>query len=235
MTWSIVLPGLTLGMISSLHCVGMCGPLMLALPVRHLGKMQQTLAIVLYNTGRLFTYSLLGLLVGLFGRRIYMAGFQRWLSVSLGIAILVFAFFYFVKKRALQPAWIMKFHLWVQERMGFWIHSKNRFAYFMLGVANGLLPCGMVYIAIAASLMTTVVSNSVLFMVLFGIGTLPLMMAFGIFGNRISVNARFNIRKAMPYLLLMVGLLLVLRGMNLGIPFISPVVTDIRQGIPCHN
>lgn len=233
--WQVLLSGFSLGLISSLHCVGMCGPLMLALPVRHLGRAQQLFAIFLYNAGRLFTYSAIGLLTGIAGRRIYLAGLQQWLSIAMGIAILMVTFFYFIRKKPLQPAWMVKAHIRIQEVMGLALQSHSKAGYFLLGAANGLLPCGMVYMAIAGAFMTSGAGQSVLFMLLFGAGTLPAMLCFGYFGVRISVAARQKMRKALPFFVVGIALLLILRGMNLGIPLLSPVTEQARHGISCHQ
>jgi uncharacterized protein len=233
--WQILLSAFSLGLISSLHCVGMCGPLMLALPVRHLGRLQQFGAILLYNAGRLFTYSAIGLLVGLAGRRIYLAGLQQWLSVVMGILILVVAASYFFGKKSLHPAWMVKMHIRIQEAMSKALQTKTSAGYFLLGAANGLLPCGMVYMAIAGAFMATEIQQSILFMLLFGAGTLPAMLAFGYFSMRVTIAARQKMRKAVPVFVIGIGLLLILRGMNLGIPFLSPVIEDVRAGVSCHQ
>lgn len=231
----VLIAGLSLGLLSSLHCVGMCGPLMLALPVRHLGRMQQLAALLLYNVGRVFTYSMLGLLIGLAGRRIYLAGLQQWLSIAMGVVILLIAIAYFVFKKSLQPRWMTNLQMKVQLLMGKALQSKKMSGYFALGAANGLLPCGMVYMAIAGAFMTSSVQQSTLFMVLFGAGTFPAMLAFGYFGTRITVSSRQKLKKAMPVFVMVIAVLLILRGMNLGIPFVSPMLEAARGGaVSCH-
>jgi len=233
--WSIAAAGLVLGLISSLHCIGMCGPLMLALPVRHMDKWKQVLAIFLYNTGRIITYSLLGALLGLAGRRIYLAGFQRWFTIILGIVMLVLAMNYFYKQASAQPKWMQLIHLRIQQLMLRFLRSNNISGYFLLGMANGLLPCGMVYLAIAGAVTANTVFNSVLFMFLFGVGTLPAMLALGIFGLRITMPVRQQMKAAMPYVVVAMAVILILRGCNLGIPFISPVIADVPgHVISCH-
>lgn len=229
----VVLPAFILGLISSLHCVGMCGPLMLALPVRHLPRGQQVFSVLLYNLGRLFTYSIIGVVIGLVGRKIYLSGFQQWFSIAAGITILVIAVLYYFLKKSLQPAWMIKAHIHLQQVMGTLMAKGNRACYFLLGAANGLLPCGMVYMAIAGAFMMQRVEQSVLFMLLFGAGTVPAMMALSMFSMRISLPVRQQLRKAMPVFIVGIAVLLILRGMNLGIPFVSPVLGDARHGISC--
>ena len=137
--------------------------------------------------------------------------------------------------RKLKTSWMINFHVRLLDSMSLLLQSKKITGYFLLGAANGLLPCGMVYVAIAAALMTAGYGQSILFMLLFGLGTLPAMLAFGFFGLRIKVSVRSSMKKLMPVFVIGIAVLLILRGMNLGIPFISPVIADIPQVIPCHN
>jgi sulfite exporter TauE/SafE len=104
-----------------------------------------------------------------------------------------------------------------------------------LGMANGLLPCGMVYLAIAGALSATEFTNSVLFMSFFGFGTIPAMFILGFVGMKVNVLTRQNIRKLMPYVAVSMAVILILRGLNLGIPFISPVLAGPPPAaIVCH-
>jgi sulfite exporter TauE/SafE len=233
--WQAAVAGILLGLVSSFHCVGMCGPLALALPVHHLQKMQQALAVLLYNVGRVITYSLLGGLFGWLGRRIYIAGFQQWFSITMGIVILVLAFLFYFLNRSFSPAWLRGFHNSIQRVMGKLLQSPRLHHYFLLGMANGLLPCGMVYLAIAGALSTTGISESVLFMAAFGAGTLPAMLILSFFGVHLKLSLRRQIKKAVPYIVAGMAVLLILRGMNLGIPFVSPVMANAPGAvISCH-
>ncbi len=232
----VIISGFSLGAISSLHCVGMCGPLAMALPIHHLSKTKQFISLLLYQFGRIITYSLFGLLFGLAGRRIYLAGFQQWFSIIMGILILVLVILYWVYKNPLQPFFLKKAFAFVQSVIMKAFHPDKRSSSFLLlGMANGLLPCAMVYVAIAGALTTTQVSNSVLFMAMFGAGTLPAMMIIGYFGRMVSLPVRNMFRQTIPVFTIIMGVILILRGMNLGIPFISPVLPDaLRTAVSCH-
>jgi uncharacterized protein len=227
--------GLLLGAFSSLHCIGMCGPLALALPVKHLPVWQQRIAALMYNGGRIVTYALFGLLFGIAGRGLYMAGFQQWLSIISGAVILVFIINYYLLRKSWQPKWTIQLHATVQQLMIRTLRSDRKGAYVLLGMINGLLPCGMVYVALAAALNFREVQQSVLFMSAFGAGTIPLMLLLSIAGSSFSFSLRGRIKRAVPYLMTVMAVLLIMRGMNLGIPFISPVMAGApAAAIPCH-
>lgn len=227
--------GLVLGAFSSLHCIGMCGPLALALPVQHLALWQQRVAALSYNTGRIVTYSVLGLLFGMAGRTIYMAGFQQWLSIITGIIMLVFIVQYYFLRHAWQPKWSQKLNAFVQQLMIRLLNKERKSSFLFLGMVNGLLPCGMVYVALASALNFSKVESGVLFMAAFGAGTLPLMILLSIIGNRLAFSVRRKIKNAVPYLMTIMAFILILRGMNLGIPYISPVLANApADAINCH-
>lgn len=233
--WQIILAGGILGVISSLHCIGMCGPLALALPVFHLNKPQRSLAIMFYNAGRILTYSFLGLLLGLAGRSVYIAGFQQEFSIVMGVSIVVITVYYFVFKRRLQTKWMAGFHSQLQQVLGKFLKPNRIVGFVIPGMLNGLLPCGMVYLAIAGAAGSGDVGKGTLFMFAFGLGTAPAMLALGLFGLKINLSIRQQAKKALPYVISAMGLLLILRGMNLGIPFISPVLPgSLQPVISCH-
>jgi len=227
MFWPVFIAGFSLGAISSLHCVGMCGPLALALPVGHLSKTMQLVSLLLYQFGRIITYALFGLIFGLAGRRIYIAGLQQWFSIIIGIAVLILVVLYWVYKNPLQPFVFRKAFSYVQSFMTRAFHSnKNSGSFILLGMANGLLPCAMVYVAVAGALTSAQVSYSIAFMAMFGAGTLPAMMIIGYFGRMVSLPVRNIFKKSIPFFMTIMGLLLILRGLNLGIPFISPEMPE---------
>jgi sulfite exporter TauE/SafE len=230
----VIIAGFVLGSISSLHCVGMCGPLALALPVYHLPRLQQTTAILLYNMGRVVTYALLGLLFGLAGRSIYLAGFQQGFSILLGCMVLLFSLPWFLGARR-QVSWLQPFYRQVQQLMNRFLQSRQTSSFLWLGMANGLLPCGMVYLAVAGAVSTTQISHSVAFMFFFGTGTLPAMLALAFFKQRITLSLRLQLQKMIPWCITGMALLLILRGLNLGIPFISPLLPGTPQpAVSCH-
>lgn len=236
MLGAAIIAGLTLGGAGSLHCVGMCGPLSLALPVHTFSPLRKFGAILFYQLGRVVTYSLLGLLIGLAGRRLYLAGYQQWFSIALGGLVLLLAIGYFGKNYLPRAGWLHGFYGSIQRLIGNLMRSARHLpGFLLLGMANGLLPCGMVYIAMAATFSFTEVTESISFMAAFGAGTLPAMMAVSLAGQRIGVETRGLLRKAVPFFVMAVGILLILRGLNLGIPYISPVLPGSPgTALECH-
>jgi uncharacterized protein len=235
MIWQFTIAGFMLGLIGSLHCVGMCGPLALALPIQYLYKSQRAFANVLYQLGRVITYSTLGLLLGLVGRQVYLAGLQQWFSIGMGILIIFLLIQYWIFRRNVRPALLNTFYLGVQRVMIKILKTRGTTAFLFFGMANGLLPCGMVYIALAGALVTTAVHESVLFMAMFGLGTVPAMIAISFFGQYFGLKVRNSFRRIVPAFVMAMAVILILRGMNLGIPFISPLLpSSSPAAVSCH-
>lgn len=236
MSWAVMIPGFLLGAAGSLHCIGMCGPLSLALPVHHLSRQRKFISLLLYQLGRIITYAGIGLLFGLAGRRIYIAGYQQYFSIIAGTVITGFAVLYFFGQRSIRFKPLNRFYLFVQQQIAKLLRSgTNNSGLLLLGMANGLLPCGMVYIAVAVTFSFTDVSDSVSFMAMFGTGTLPAMMLVGYAGQMTGLRRRISIQKMIPVFISVMGILLVLRGLNLGIPFISPLLPAAPGStVVCH-
>ncbi len=218
--WPSIIAGLGIGLAGSLHCVGMCGPLAMALPMGQ-GRDQQILNIFLYNSGRAITYGLLGLLFGWLGNNFFIAGYQQVLSISVGIGILLL---YFINssKTNLFP-FVNRFTNAIKKALVTQMKSKSLFrSSLLVGVLNGLLPCGMVYLAIGSAMATGSIQNGALLMFSFGLGTIPLMALLMIFGRSIKFSWRVQLKKALPIMVVCMSVLLILRGLNLGIPYVSP-------------
>jgi hypothetical protein len=235
MTAQLIIAGFLLGSISSLHCVGMCGPLALSLPVQHLTGLQKSISLILYHLGRISVYAGLGLIFGLAGRGLFLAGFQQWFSIGIGLLMILFLVQYFISRKFRQPALVRKYfqavQLWVMQ---LW-NSPSKTSIMLLGAANGLLPCGMVYLAVAGALNASQVKSGVMFMAMFGLGTLPALFALSYFGSMIGLSFRNKIRQITPVIVAVMAIMLILRGLNLGIPFISPLLGAARApAIICH-
>jgi len=214
---------LTIGLVGSLHCIGMCGPIAIALPLGNKGTMHRLLGAFLYNIGRSVTYGMLGALFGLLGKGIHMAGFQQWASILLGVVMILSVLFPFLFRGKLNIERITSGYagkLISKFRILFGKQSKSNL--LLIGLLNGLLPCGLVYVAVAGAINTNDIVMGVLFMVVFGLGTLPVMLALSLMGNFISGKMRGQLGKIVPVFIVILGIIFILRGLSLGIPFISP-------------
>lgn len=210
-----------MGLLGSFHCIGMCGPIALSLPLKD-NPTQKVFGALFYNSGRIVTYSAFGFIFGIIGKSFVMFGFQQWLSISLGVLILIFIFLPPKFSNAAGKNFIAVFFGKVRSSIGILFQRKNYNSLFSIGLLNGLLPCGLVYMAAAFAVAQGGISNSVLFMAFFGLGTLPMMWTIAFFGNYVSIGIRQKIRKAYPYITVVLACLLILRGMGLNIPYISP-------------
>jgi len=230
-----ILSGLSIGFLGSFHCIGMCGPLALALPVHQYEGFMKYVGILLYNIGRAVTYGLLGLAFGFIGNQFRLWGLQQVITITAGIILLLFILSRFSFTSRIGG--LRKLNAFVQQSLGKLLSTaKNPYALFPIGLLNGLLPCGLVYVAIAASLATMDTLQGVLLMFSFGLGTLPTMAGLMLFGHLISIRSRQKINKAVPYLVGMMAIMLIFRGMNLGIPYLSPKLEkDSTEVSCCHK
>lgn len=221
---TFLITGFILGLTSNFHCIGMCGPIALAVPVNRKNNTTIIFGALQYNFGRIISYAILGGLVGIIGLSIHTFGILQWLSILSGLFLIIYAWRKYLNKIFSQhlPALPIQKHL--NTALGKVIKSKNPMKLSLLGMLNGLLPCGMVYAALLNALLTGEILGSALAMVFFGIGTLPAMVGVIYMANKITPKLRAKFNKVVPYLITMVGLLIVLRGLNLGIPFISPII-----------
>ena len=223
MDFTIVIIALSIGLTSSLHCVGMCGPIALSLGLESQNKLKFTLRNLTYQLGRVTTYTILGAILGLIGESLSFAGLQNYLSILIGVLMIIMVMtpkFYENGATQLRP--INALMVKVKIALGKYLIKKDSSSLYVIGLLNGLLPCGMVYASLTAAIGLGSVYKSALFMFFFGLGTLPLMFATVLFGNFLSVKQRQTILKILPIITLILGVLFILRGLELDIPFISP-------------
>lgn len=219
---TLVIAALSLGFASGFHCLGMCGPIALSLGLSKKQQLGFHLHNLTYQLGRIFTYSLLGAVVGIVGEGFQVAGFQQYLSIFAGLLLIVMALFSFGGDFTSKMPLLNKALLNVKLNLGKLLQKSDYSSRFLTGVLNGLLPCGMVYMALTASLASGGVWQGAGFMALFGLGTFPFMFAAVLFGNLLNAATRTRILKIVPVFMLALGALFILRGMELGIPYISP-------------
>ncbi len=222
MNAEIVIPALILGAISSLHCIGMCGPLAMALPLKTDNRSRFT-GSLLYNLGRMSTYALLGFFFGLVGRSFALFGWQQKLSIALGVLILLTLVIpRLITGKNPLAQWNNQFMTALRQRLAKLLYKGNPGSLYAIGILNGLLPCSMVYLALAASIATGDALKGALFMAVFGAGTLPAMWTISFFGGLMKQSVRINARKLYPAMMMIMAILLIMRGLNLGIPYLSP-------------
>ncbi|MDO1511496.1 sulfite exporter TauE/SafE family protein [Maribacter confluentis] len=236
----MVLSALILGFMGSLHCVGMCGPIAFMLPVDRTNPYKKFGQIFIYHIGRLLAYGIIGLVFGLLGKGLSIFGIQQKLSIAIGIImilIVLIPYQTFNKYNFSKP--IFKLVSKVKNRLGKELQKKSPDTFLTIGFLNGFLPCGLVYMALFASIAMGSSIQGGLYMLLFGIGTIPLMTTAIYFSSLLKGGIIQKIQKTIPVFVIAIGILFILRGLGLGIPYISPApapATDmVSNSIECHN
>ncbi|MCA5006176.1 sulfite exporter TauE/SafE family protein [Sphingobacterium bovistauri] len=221
-----------MGLFGSVHCTLMCGPLLFALQQNQQLSFKIAINKILYQFGRILTYGLIGLIFGLLGSSFAMKGWQQGFSIFTGVLLILIGLSYlFVNKypkivvfqtKAMQP---------FAKEMGKWLYKPN--GSFIAGMLNGFLPCGMVYMAVASAMNAESSFLSFQFMVYFGLGTLPLMFLFSLLTSIPKKIFKFKFSSLLPFLYLIMGVWFMLRGLNLDIPYLSPLL-QIDGAISCQ-
>lgn len=208
-----VLPyfAISMGLISSFHCVGMCGPIALALPV-HKGT-RQIAGVLTYNAGRALTYAIFGIAMGSLGASLAWLGMLRYASMAVGVALLAYVLWPSRLGQQLHmPLFWQKTINHLRQKMGLYLKRADLRGMLLLGMLNGAIPCGMVYMALVSSVATGSTWGGGAFMALFGLGTMPAMLALGIAKQQFTPALRTRIRKLTPLLVAIAGIWLVARG-----------------------
>lgn len=213
---------LIFGLLTGFHCIGMCGPIAISLPLDNNSFIKKLTGGVVYNFGRVVTYTLMGALFGLIGQGFAIAGFQQWVSIVIGALMVLSVFFplLFTKVSANTP--LNKIVNKVKSSLGLLFGKRSISSLFFIGLLNGLLPCGPVYVAIGLSLAGGNVLFGAVYMAVFGLGTIPIMLSLSLLGNYISGAFKAKIRKIVPIFIVLLGMWFIIKGMGLGIHFLSP-------------
>lgn len=225
----ILITALVLGLMGSFHCAGMCGPIAIALPLFGNSTLQKVFGSLLYNIGRIITYGIMGAIFGMMGKGLELLGFQRVISIIMG-AVMIFAVIFpsVIDSNKIGKG-IAPLVEKLKSKLGKLFAVKSFGSLFLIGLLNGLLPCGLVYMALAGSIGTGNATLGALYMLLFGFGTMPMLLAFNLSGGFVSASLRQKVNKLIPSLVVIVGILFILRGLSLGIPYISPSESKIRM------
>jgi sulfite exporter TauE/SafE len=222
-----------LGFLGSFHCVGMCGPILMALPQSQEKNSIRFWKQILYHSGRISVYFIFGLFVGLIGKGLLIIQIQQSVSIVFGLILLLLTLFPILLPSKVSTFTFFKFQ-WFKKLFAKLINSKKTAAIYFLGFLNGLLPCGFVYVALAAAVITASPLNAAGFMAFFGLGTAPALIILTMLGAVIQVSVRNKLRKTLPIITIIVALLLILRGLNLGIPMLSPKI-NMQHSEPSLN
>ncbi|MGE9616863.1 MAG: sulfite exporter TauE/SafE family protein [Solitalea-like symbiont of Acarus siro] len=224
------------GLSGAIHCLGMCGPLALWIPTDKTSKFRQLLGIVIYSLGRIVSYTFIGLVVGMVGVAFKVIGFQDVLSIASGIILILMSFTFTKKVLSLKLPFINKVYVVIKRSFDYVLLriKNNNHKLFFIGVINGFLPCGFLYFAVITATSLGVIWGSVFYMIAFGLGTIPVFMLLSFLKSFINVKYNRFLQFILPIITIIIGIILILRGLNLGIPMISPGLNKIIDGHQNH-
>lgn len=233
----MVLSAILLGLLGSLHCVGMCGPIAFMLPVDRTNNLKKLGQIAIYHFGRLSAYALIGLLFGLLGKGLSLFGLQQKLSILIGVVMVAIILLPFGKlKKYNLPKPLYQIIAKVKSKLGKELSKRTADTFLTIGFLNGFLPCGLVYMAVLGAVAMGNPGEGALYMALFGLGTVPLMTTAIYFSSLLKGVAKQRVQKLIPVFVVIIGMLFILRGLGLGIPYISPkpVVELVTNTMECE-
>lgn len=220
-----------IGLFGSVHCIGMCGPLAFSIPSIHTQWWRVVMDKVIYNLGRLLSYTLLGFLIGLLGRQLWLLGLQQGVSILSGLLIMGAGFSRILKLRFAQSRRLTKVLQPLNKLIAYAL--QHQAGHLIVGILNGFLPCGFVYIALVGAVNTGTPGASAAYMFWFGFGTFPLMLAATVSSGFVGPVLRRRINKGIPYLMVCLGIWFTLRGLSLDIPYLSPAKQQSGVAV-CH-
>ncbi len=233
----MLISALILGILGSFHCVGMCGPIAFMLPVSRDNQLKKFLQIFLYHFGRLLAYSIIGLAFGLVGKSLNLFGIQQQLSIGIGVLMILVILMpsrQFQKFNLSQPLYRLIGK--IKTSLGAALKRKTPDTFFTIGFLNGFLPCGLVYMAVFGAIAAGSLFNGSLYMLLFGLGTIPLMTTAVYFSSLLGGKMRKKVQRFIPVFVVVIGILFIIRGLGLGIPYFSPaeMTPTVTAASSCH-
>ncbi len=230
MLWS----AFVIGFVGSLHCIGMCGPIILAMPVHTGEPLERIVRSIIYHAGRATTYAILGSLIGLAGGAFFIFGHQQTISIVIGAVIILVALMPKAMTKIDPTVWLGRLNIKIYSRLAGWFKGRSLGSTIVMGMLNGILPCGLVYVALAGALASGDLMDSAIYMLVFGLGTFPALLLVHLTGDMLSIGIRNKLLKLMPAVYVLLGLLFILRGLDLGIPFLSPEFGNDGSNVECH-
>lgn len=225
----------TIGFFGSLHCIGMCGPIALVLPFGQRSRWQMAFNALLYNLGRTVTYTALGIIIGLLGKGIFLAGLQKQLSIFTGISLLLVVLFSInLERKIVSIPFFNQLFFFLKSGLRSLLKKPSRASIFFTGLLNGLLPCGLVYLALVGALTMGNIESSAVYMLFFGLGTIPLMLGATLMGKYLDLRFRNQLKKLYPVFILGLAVWFIVRGLNFYVPA-NFDFWEAMQNIPmCH-
>ena len=230
---------LVLGLLGSLHCLGMCGPIAFMLPLEQNNNVKKTVQLSIYHFGRLLAYGIIGLLFGLLGKGLSLFGIQQKLSIGIGALMIILVLIpgkYFNGHKLLSPVYSIIGK--VKSKLGAELKKKTPDTFLTIGFLNGFLPCGLVYMALLGAMAMGNPLEGGLYMMIFGLGTVPLMSLVVYSKGMFSTSIKSRIQKLIPVFVVNIGVLYIVRGVGLGIPYVSPKAAPadtVSATIECHQ
>ncbi|HMP99101.1 MAG TPA: sulfite exporter TauE/SafE family protein [Cyclobacteriaceae bacterium] len=229
----MIYAALMLGILGSMHCIGMCGPIALAIPA---GKSLNRFLIsrFLYNTGRVITYMTLGAILGLAGGVFIWLGWQQWLAMALGALMFIFALFSFrLNYNYKVPTPLQNLLILIKSKIAHMFKKKGFLAPLVTGMLNGLIPCGLVYLAMGTALASGNILDGATFMTFFGIGTIPALLATAFAGRIAGIKLRTGLLKFSPVFIALLAVVIFLRGFFIEVPQTEPGIGFMLQETIC--
>lgn len=220
------------GLFGSVHCVAMCGPLVMALPQSSQSVFFAFLQRILYQLGRILVYVFFGIIFGTLGKSFNLLGLQQSISIVTGIVLIMLAFSHFSRTKiaAFERFQLRLIHP-IAGLMGRLLTKP--YGGFLSGMLNGFLPCGMVYLAVAGAINSGSAIGGGEFMFFFGLGTTPLMLIASLGAIYLRKWGRLSLSRWLPYLTFIMGIWFILRGSQLDIPYLSPLIEATAPAV-CH-
>ena len=214
-----------IGLFGSLHCVGMCGPVMLAFS----GVNQKPLGFLMYHSGRIISYMLIGLILGGIGSFVSVLKIQQLSSLVLGIVILLLYGIPRFRSNIERFYYNSKFYSLIKRVIATNLSMRRR--WFISGVANGFFPCGLTYVAAAGAVLMTNFGEGLLFMLLFGLGTIPALLMLQFSGNFLLKRFKHFIPRTLHIVALLSGLIMVYRATLMSFPDFDAKVREGAIGL----
>jgi len=207
----LYLSALLLGLGGSVHCFAMCGPLVMGMPFQKVVPSKKLAAVGGFVFAKAIAYGFLGALLGLFGKGFTMLNYQGYLSIMAGFLICLVTFVPAISKYIQWPSILQKKFGKLYMRL---LETPKWYYFIGLGFMNGLLPCGLVYTALAAAMASGQAGSGFLFMWLFGIGTVPALVSVVLMKNKISLSLGKYVGKVPMIFSILLGCFLMIRGLR---------------------